>query len=151
MSASSPRGGSSGTGEGDLAGHVFISYSRSDRSYVERLVAYLTAEGFDVWMDNQISNGERWDVSLRRQIDACGAFVLVMSPEAEDSHWVGEEVTRASVAARIRMGMAYIPEDRHREGLGHDPSQPGHHAASVHPEGDGGTRGLDRPASLGCL
>src|ERR1700676_3291608 len=95
MSAPSPRGGSSGTGEGDLAGHVFISYSRSDRSYVERLVAYLTAEGFDVWMDNQISNGERWDVSLRQQIDACGAFVLVMSPEAEDSHWVGEEVTRA--------------------------------------------------------
>jgi hypothetical protein len=34
-----------------VAGHIFISYSHSDRPYADRLAAHLDAAGVPVWMD----------------------------------------------------------------------------------------------------
>jgi WD40 repeat protein len=76
-------------------GEIFVSYSRRDSGYVKALVDFLRSAGLDVWMDDEIPSGQRWDRTLRTRIDECAAFVLVMSPEAEDSPWVGEELDRA--------------------------------------------------------
>ena len=81
-------------------GEIFISYSRQDAAYVERLIAHLRAAGLAVWRDDQIPDGERWDHMLRAKIDGCAAFVLVMSTDADNSAWVGEEIDRARAKGR---------------------------------------------------
>jgi hypothetical protein len=35
------------------------SYSRSDADYVQKLVDKLSAEGFDIWIDNRIDTGTK--------------------------------------------------------------------------------------------
>ena len=90
-----PSGPGSGTICGVDPGEIFVSYSRRDTAYVKELVEHLRAAGLDVWMDHEIPTGERWDRTLQRKIDNCAAFILVMSPDADESAWVGEEIDRA--------------------------------------------------------
>jgi hypothetical protein len=75
-----------------VSGHVFISYSRTDTPYVERLVAHLGAAGVPVWVDHKIDHGDRWASVIEAQIESCSAFVPVMTPEAAASEWVEREV-----------------------------------------------------------
>jgi hypothetical protein len=78
-----------------MARYVFVSYSRRDSAYVRKLVEFLRKQKFDVWADDQIPTGERWVHTIRTQIDGCAAFVPIMSPDADESEWVGEEIGRA--------------------------------------------------------
>lgn len=76
--------------------YVFISYSRSERAYARRLAAYLRDEHRIVaWMDDEITTGARWDTVLQKKIDGCSAVIVLMTPAAASSHWVGEEVAHA--------------------------------------------------------
>jgi hypothetical protein len=83
-----------------MAGHVFVSYSRADSKYVEKLVQSLTSRGLRVWMDTEINLGDRWISEITRQIRECAAFVPVMSPSAEASQWVQREVQYAEGLAK---------------------------------------------------
>jgi hypothetical protein len=77
-------------------GHVFISYSRSDQDYVDRLFAHLERAGLNPWIDRSgIDYGTRWKHVVRDAVDGCSAFVVVMTPDAEDSEWVDRELQRA--------------------------------------------------------
>ena len=78
-----------------MANHVFISYSRQDQDYVRQLEDELRRRGFDPWVDARIDFGDRWWRTIVRQIRSCAAFVVVMTPEAEESHWVEKEVMLA--------------------------------------------------------
>jgi serine/threonine protein kinase len=75
--------------------HVFISYSRQDSSYIDKLRPYLQANGLIVWSDHQIEHGEQWFNQINDAIKTCAAFLVVMSPEAEQSEWVQKEVLLA--------------------------------------------------------
>jgi hypothetical protein len=73
--------------------HVFISYSRTDRSYVDRLDRHLIESGIETWVDRRgIGAGDRWDNTLRDALDACSALVVVMTPRAEESRGVRREI-----------------------------------------------------------
>jgi hypothetical protein len=72
--------------------HVFVSYARADAGYVDKLVSYLRGHGIDVWNDADIDYGAGWPSAIEESIDGCAAFVVVMSPEARRSVWVGREV-----------------------------------------------------------
>src|SRR5262249_16798322 len=74
---------------------VFISYAHADRRYVDRLAAFLTRAGVPVWFDTEIDPGSRWRRVIRRKNGIWFAFVLVMTPAAEESEWVEREVTHA--------------------------------------------------------
>jgi hypothetical protein len=39
--------------------------------------------------------GDRWDKIIRDQIDTCAAFVVIMTPDADESDWVNREINRA--------------------------------------------------------
>jgi TIR domain len=93
-------------------GHVFISYSRADRPYVEQLAAYLAADGILVWYDHELKPADRWLSEIREKIDSCAAFVLVMSPHSEQSPWVEREFAHAAdlgkrVVALLLGGQAF--------------------------------------------
>jgi formylglycine-generating enzyme required for sulfatase activity len=75
--------------------HVFISYSRHDSEYVEKLVEKLRTEGFTVWFDKQTDYGEEWWRSIVRAIRDCGALIVVMSPASGESRWVEREMIYA--------------------------------------------------------
>ena len=76
-------------------GHIFISYSRADRVYVEALADHLRRAGLTPWFDDQIATGDRFERVITQQIDSCGALVVVMTPNAAESTWVGNEVRHA--------------------------------------------------------
>lgn len=72
---------------------VFISYSRNDEDYVKRLEAYLEGNGFSVWIDKgAISYGDQWMRQIKLALEGCAAYVVVMSPDSENSQWVQREL-----------------------------------------------------------
>jgi hypothetical protein len=75
--------------------HVFVSYSRADRAYVEKLAAHLAAESVAVWFDHGLIAGERFDEVIRRQIDEAAVFMVVLTPAAYESRWVAREIAYA--------------------------------------------------------
>jgi hypothetical protein len=83
-----------------MGGHVFVSYSRTDQEYVEALAIACSERGIDCWIDTNLDYGSRWPQVIRERLDSCAAFVVVMTPEAEDSVWVGREIDQAESTAR---------------------------------------------------
>lgn len=75
--------------------HVFISYSHEDKYYIHTLAEKLEQEGFTVWIDDRIDYGSRWPLVIQQQLDACAAFIVVMTPQSFNSTWVQNELTRA--------------------------------------------------------
>lgn len=81
-------------------GYIFVSYAHSDRDYVHRLVGSLARSGVDVWADDEIPTGERWEQVLRERVTSCSALLVVMSPAAAVSRWVAREVDLAQRAGK---------------------------------------------------
>ena len=76
-----PSTGSAGNGHAKL----FISYSRKDRPFVERLSEALKAKGQDTWVDlRDILPSEDWLNAIRAAIEGADAFVFTVSPDSVD-------------------------------------------------------------------
>jgi hypothetical protein len=80
-----------------VSGHAFVSYSRTDTSYVDVLIDWLTRQGVPVWSDSRIAYGSQWPLAVRDAVDQAAVVVVVMSPEAEASEWVDRELARAEL------------------------------------------------------
>ena len=77
-------------------GHIFISYSKKDVLYAEKLVNALRREGFSPWVDmEELGAGTHWQVRLHKQILTCDAYILIMSRNAQKSKWVPDELVTA--------------------------------------------------------
>jgi hypothetical protein len=75
---------------------AFLSYARQDRVAVDRLAAALKAHGKDVWVDvEDIVGGANWRARIKRGIEACSAFVFVLSPAALRSAQCRQELDQA--------------------------------------------------------
>lgn len=73
--------------------HVFISYSRKDIDFARHLRHLLQDQGFAVWMDETgLGASERWWPTIEKNIIGCGAFIVIMSPDAQSSDWVEREI-----------------------------------------------------------
>ena len=76
--------------------HIFISYSTRNSDYAARLAERLRASGFDVWIDNaKLRSSDNWWEAIVYALRQCGAFIIIMTPEARQSRWVQREVTLA--------------------------------------------------------
>jgi hypothetical protein len=71
--------------------YAFISYSRKDVDYVEKLVEKLEHEGFGYWLDKRINTGADWFNEIEEKIIGCGAFLIVMTPNSRESNNVTED------------------------------------------------------------
>jgi len=77
-------------------GHIFISYSKKDVLYAEKLVNALRREGFNPWVDmDELGAGTHWQTRLYKQIVNCDAYILIMSRNASASRWVPDELVTA--------------------------------------------------------
>lgn len=72
---------------------AFISHSSIDKPFVERLAIDLrTYEGIDAWLDKwEILPGDRIPEKLEEGLLRANIFLLVLSPESVNSHWVRYE------------------------------------------------------------
>ena len=76
--------------------HVFVSYARVCKDYVDRLADELEARGVPVWQDTeQLRFGEVWDARVNDAIRGASLVVLVVSREWCDSEPCQNEASQA--------------------------------------------------------
>jgi hypothetical protein len=78
-----------------VTGQIFISYSRADKEYVDRLAAYLRSQGLNVWYDPEIRAGDRFSKVIEHAVAASAVIVVVMTPASNESEWVEREIGNA--------------------------------------------------------
>jgi hypothetical protein len=66
-------GGGAGT---DVAGRIFISYSRQRPQPTRDVAAYLTSEGYSVWWDTKLISGDIFREVIVRELDAAERGLL---------------------------------------------------------------------------
>ena len=82
-------------------GHIFISYSRRDIVYAEKLINALRREGFNPWVDMEgLGAGTQWLRRLQKQIVTCDAYILIMSRNSYNSTWVPDELVVAKTKGK---------------------------------------------------
>lgn len=76
---------------------IFISYSRKDIEFVDRLANDLKASGFEVWYDlSGLKAGTQWGTEIQNAINSSQYFLVVLSPNSVKSSWVEREFLHAS-------------------------------------------------------
>ena len=76
--------------------NMFISYSRKDKEFAEKLVTALEAEGRDIWIDYEdIPFASEWWDEICGGIEASEAAVFIISPDSLESKVCGLEVNYA--------------------------------------------------------
>ncbi len=89
-------------------GHLFISYSRRDNQFVDRLISALDHRGLATWLDRSaIVGGEVWKASITQAIRDCAAFLIVLSPSSAGSENVPKELTLAGQHQRPIIPVRY--------------------------------------------
>ena len=75
---------------------IFISHSAKEASPAEEVrdavLRELKARGHEVFVDSDITTGDRWRARLLDELGRCDAAVVILDQEAIDSHWVRREV-----------------------------------------------------------
>jgi len=95
--------------------NIFISYSRSDLAFVDRLQVALAAYGIQAFVDRQqIEKGEAWWARIRQLIIEADTIVFVLSPGSVTSPVCRDEVTFAD-----KLNKRFVPIVA-RELEGHD-------------------------------
>jgi hypothetical protein len=89
---------------------VFISYSRKDLAFVERLAKDLQAAGLQVWYDlSGLEGGTRWGREIQNAIKESEIFVVVLSPNSIDSEWVEKEFMYANSLKKKIIPLLFQP------------------------------------------
>jgi hypothetical protein len=89
---------------------VFLSYSRRDAEFVDRLDQALTKGGYEVWGDSAaIATGgeDRWHRSMVKAVRESDTVVLVLSPESTASEHVARELSVAAESRRRIVPVVY--------------------------------------------
>lgn len=80
---------------------VFVSYSRTDGSFAERLRDRLIEAGFEAYLDkHDIAPGEDWRGRLGGLIESSDTIVFVISPDSVQSKICDWEVNRAELLGK---------------------------------------------------
>src|ERR1700743_2418295 len=83
--------------DGSVKAKIFISYSRKDMAFVDRLETALKARGFDPLIDrSEIYAFEDWWKRIEALIGRADTVVFVLSPDAVASDVALKEVAYAS-------------------------------------------------------
>jgi len=67
---------------------VFISYSQKRRDLTKNLAAALQGAGYEVWWDESLEGGQRFDDEIRKELDEARAVIVIWTPESATSRYV---------------------------------------------------------------
>lgn len=99
---------------------VFVSYSRRDGEFVQRLVDGLVERGKDVWVDVAgIRDAEVFPAALRGAVEQSDAFVFVISPDSVASDYCEQEVEHATELNKriVPLLLRPVPDETVPEGI----------------------------------
>lgn len=74
---------------------IFISYSRVDKSLMNRLTNLLSEAYEVVWNDQKIVGGDEWQTEIFKRITECAHFLFLVSSESLESEWCQIELKEA--------------------------------------------------------
>jgi len=84
---------------------VFISYSRKDKAFVEKLDKAFKAQNLEVWIDwEDIPLSVNWWEEIKAGIEGANTFVFVVSPDSVQS-----EVCRDEIDHALQNNKRFIP------------------------------------------
>ena len=87
---------------------IFISYSRKDISFVEKMAGDLKNAGLEVWYDvSGLAGGAHWRREIENAINNSQFIVVVLSPDSIESDWVEREFLFASNRKRPIIPLLY--------------------------------------------
>ncbi len=76
--------------------HIFISYSRKDLDFAQKIVDALAENDLDTWIDwKSIPKGEDWEQEIYRGIEEADAFLFLVSPDSVTSEMCNKEIAHA--------------------------------------------------------
>ncbi len=74
---------------------VFISYTREDEDWAEKLNQSLKEKKLEVFMDrHRLQAGTKWESNLLESIDNSNHMIILWSNHTRDSDWVRREIAR---------------------------------------------------------
>ncbi|HEX6228246.1 MAG TPA: TIR domain-containing protein [Solirubrobacterales bacterium] len=89
----------------DNRASVFVSYSRSDRGFVRRLLEQLKRSEREVWVDlDDIPPTADWLAEVKAGIEAAETFLFVISPDS-----ISSEVCQTEVAHAAGLNKRIVP------------------------------------------
>jgi predicted nucleotide-binding protein len=96
--------------------YIFISHSSKDNEFGLKLAQDLRqalGSSHIVWYDAlSIRPGEEWLHSIRKQIEHCTFFIIIVSPDAMKSRWVEMEFNAALLKEKSVLPLLWKECDR---------------------------------------
>ena len=84
---------------------VFISYSRRDKVFTQKLYEALTRANLTVWADwDSIPAASDWDAEIKQGIQETNSVLFVLSPE-----WIKSKECRKEMVHAVAMGKRLFP------------------------------------------
>ncbi len=80
---------------------IFLSYARSDRDWVKRLVRALEQEGYSIWWDLAVEAGSEFASEIERELDEARAVIACWSAASSKSRWVRDEAEQGSTEGKL--------------------------------------------------
>ncbi|MDR4467198.1 MAG: toll/interleukin-1 receptor domain-containing protein [Nitrospira sp.] len=89
---------------------VFISYSRKDQAFVDKLSIDLLNHNVKVWRDEyKLSAGDSLTARIGKGIDQASVLCVVLSDSALVSKWVSKEVEAGLLRKQKKSGFTIVP------------------------------------------
>src|SRR4029078_9668247 len=91
--------------------NVFISYSRKDQQWVDRLKVHLqvVARDMDIWDDSRIRAGDRWEDAVQDALRRADVALLLVSADYLASDFTSNVEVPALLGRRQTEGLRVIP------------------------------------------
>jgi len=89
---------------------LFISYTRKDEPFVQKLAAALEGCGVSLWYDRKgIGAGSQWEAELLNALNKVDLLLLILTPESLQSVWVKREWELALKQSKPIFPILYTP------------------------------------------
>ncbi len=83
---------------------VFVSYARRDRATVDALLQDIRRARHDVWVDEELTGGQRWWDTILGTIRGTDVFVIALSPD-----WLTSKACAAELQYAVACNRALLP------------------------------------------
>lgn len=89
---------------------VFISYSHSDETIVEKIAAYLVKENIHIWIDRwQLNFGDSLIAKVQEAMTEASVLLIMLSKTAVESEWCKKELSVGLIRELEEKRVVVIP------------------------------------------